>query len=248
MLHLPPPPDLSAPSAIVSPASESPADETRGSEHRDGLRHGLERRIGNGFRWFVTAVATAVVAAGVAHRRTLERITEGDQGALRELYDAFAGRALAVALRIVKQTAEAEDIVQEVFLDIWKRASQYTPDRGGVGSWIVAIARNRAIDRIRSVGSAHRVAGAAVSEVPTEPPLDPTTAVDDQRARDRVRAALQSLSPGQRKVIELAYFEGLSQSQIASQIGEPLGTIKSRMRAAMSKLADELGPPTGGGA
>jgi RNA polymerase sigma-70 factor (ECF subfamily) len=249
MPYAPPPPDISAHSVILGPASTArgagnPDEQVSGSLRNQPVEH----TFGNGLRWFVAAMATALAAVGGAHRRTLERIAEGDAGALRELYDAFAGRALSVAMRIVKETAEAEDIVQEVFVDIWRRASQYTPDRGGVGSWIVAIVRNRAIDRVRATGTARRAVEAAGSEPIPSPSVDPTSSVDEQRERERVRAALDSLSPGHRRVIELAYFEGLSQSEIASQIGEPLGTIKSRMRAAMSKLAAELQPVVGAGA
>jgi RNA polymerase sigma-70 factor (ECF subfamily) len=169
----------------------------------------------------------------------LRRVARADATALRSLYDRYAGRVMAVAVRMLGSTGEAEEVVQETFVDIWNRAQSYDRARGAPGAWVVTIARNRAIDRLRSRATAARTASgvraeADVAAPPLKSPLDATLASEAQK---RIGAALGSLPPEQRRVVELAFFDGLSQSEIAAQTGDPLGTVKGRARAAMEKLA-----------
>jgi RNA polymerase sigma-70 factor (ECF subfamily) len=178
-------------------------------------------------------------------RRLLGRVAGGDADALRLLYRQVAARAMAIAFRLLRDRAEAEDVVQETFLEVWKRAGQYEPDRGGAGAWIATIARSRAIDRLRAHGRSARAAQGTLDERndPVEP-MGPELA-EQKRDRERVIGALSSLPPEQRQVIELAYFDGMTQTEIAAHTKEPLGTVKTRVRLAMAKLADLLGEMEG---
>jgi RNA polymerase sigma-70 factor (ECF subfamily) len=172
-------------------------------------------------------------------RELLSRVAHGDVAALRTLYDEHAPRAMAIALRILRSAQEAEDIVQETFLELWRRARQFDAARGGAVAWVVTIARSRAIDRLRATGTADRaVAGAAAGEGLTPAPF-PAPHAEAERRRDelRVASALSALPEEQRQTIELAYFEGLSQSEIAERTGSPLGTVKMRVKLAIAKLS-----------
>jgi RNA polymerase sigma-70 factor (ECF subfamily) len=148
---------------------------------------------------------------------------------------------MAIAFRLLHDRAEAEDVVQETFLEVWKRAKQYEPERGGAAAWIATIARSRAIDRLRAHGRSARAVQGTAGE-PKEP-VEPTglEMTAQRRDRERVLGALSSLPPEQRLVIELAYFDGMTQTEIAAHTREPLGTVKTRVRLAMAKLADLLG-------
>jgi len=177
-----------------------------------------------------------------ADRALLARISRGEVAALRALYDQHGGRAMAIAMRVLRSEPEAEDVVQETFLEIWRRAAQYDNQRGGAVAWVVTIARSRAIDRLRSTGTASRAIEAASGAI--VPPLDPLPSDEAERRRDeaRVAAALETLPVEQKQAIELAYFEGLSQTEIAARTGSPLGTVKMRVKLAMKKLAKLLNP------
>ena len=164
-------------------------------------------------------------------RALLARVAKGDMAALRILYDEHSGRAMAIAMRILRNEPEAEDVVQETFLEVWRRAEQFDEQRGGVPAWVVTIARSRAIDRLRSSGTTSRA-----------PETLPSEAVEQRRDEMRVAAALEQLPPEQRQAITLAYFEGLSQSEIAARTGTPLGTVKMRVKLAMGKLTKLLKP------
>ncbi|HKA86981.1 MAG TPA: sigma-70 family RNA polymerase sigma factor [Haliangiales bacterium] len=173
----------------------------------------------------------------------LRRVARADAAALRALYDRYAGRVMAVAVRMLGSTGEAEEVVQDTFVDIWNRARSYDRARGAPGAWVVTIGRNRAIDRLRARATAARTASGLRREAETAPaparsPLDAALQND---AQARVGTALGSLPPEQRRVVELAFFDGLSQSEIAARTGDPLGTVKGRARAALEKLARLLG-------
>jgi RNA polymerase sigma-70 factor (ECF subfamily) len=185
---------------------------------------------------FLFAIVAPASANDDPEAALLARVARGDRAALRKLYDRLSGQALAVALRILGARGEAEEVVQDVFVEVWTRASLFTVARGRGRVWVLSIARNRAIDRLRSRDAAGRAVRGAEGE-PEPPPVTPLESAEQRETRQRIQHALAALSPEQRSVLELGYFEGLSQSEMAERLGEPLGTIKSRVRLALEKLA-----------
>jgi RNA polymerase sigma-70 factor, ECF subfamily len=163
----------------------------------------------------------------------LGRLAKGDQLALGELYDIYAPLVNGLALRIVRDTADAEDVVQEVFVQVWRQASRYDPKRGSPEAWLCTMARTRALDRLRRRSSRREE---------TEENAPPSAAVPRNEERLAVREALQGLSEDRRRALELAYYEGLTQTEIAFRLGEPLGTVKTRIRTAMIRLRERLEP------
>ncbi|MCP3161887.1 RNA polymerase sigma factor [Myxococcus qinghaiensis] len=184
-----------------------------------------------------------------ADRALLQQVALGSGVAMRQVYARCAPRAFAVMLRLLPSRADAEEVLQEAFLEVWRRARDFDPARGGLETWVSTIARTRAIDRLRSMGTAARVAEGAAHHPPPESamPPAPDDATSHGQDRVRVRRAMMTLPPEQREVVELAYFEGLSQREIAARTGDPLGTVKTRARLALEKLAallrDEQGDP-----
>ena len=171
----------------------------------------------------------------------LRRLVDRRPEALSELYDRFSPLLLAIARRILGSTADAEEILQETFLQAWNQAERYDSGRSSVSTWLVLIARSRALDRLRQRVSRDRVA-AAVEAEPAAP--DASGRSDEhvliQERRKRVRSALAGLPVEQKQVMELAFFEGLSQTEIAERTETPLGTVKTRALLAMKKLRREL--------
>ena len=166
----------------------------------------------------------------------ISRVAASDEHALRSLYERHASRMYAITCRLLGNREEAEEIVQESFLDIWKRASTFEPGAGSATGWIFTIARNRAVDRLRARATRRRTLEAVQGEAPV-PSVTPERQTESMEAREGVARALAELSPEQRTVIEMAYFDGLSQSEIATRTGSPIGTVKGRTRAALEKLA-----------
>jgi len=164
----------------------------------------------------------------------------GDMDAAADLYDRHAAQIYALARRIVRDDGDAQDVVQEVFSQAWRTAGRYESGRGSVAGWLLMIARARAIDKIR----ARQSRPAAVSDVlPDSFPAAGRSAADALVAAEdagRVREALAALPDAQRTALELAYYEGLSHSQIADKLSEPLGTIKTRIRTALGTLRARL--------
>jgi RNA polymerase sigma-70 factor (ECF subfamily) len=179
--------------------------------------------------------------AGPEERDLIARLQRRDPQALAELYDRYGKMAYSLVLRVVRDQAIAEDLVQETFLRVWNRVHSIDSEKGALGPWLLAIARNRAIDYLRS--SAGRERNAVELDETDHAPLycemEAGILLSDQARR--VKVAMDKLAPNQRTVMELAYFEGLSQSEMAAKMGQPLGTIKTWVRAALQSLRDELG-------
>ena len=173
----------------------------------------------------------------------IKRIVQRDEKALGKLYDRYSKLLYGFILSIVKKQEEAEDVLQELFLQIWEKSSSFDVGRGNVYTWVVTLARNRAIDRIRS--KQYRMQDQADPDFGIDSlsnPADPTP-LDAVMMRERtefIRQALQTLPKEQREAIEIAYFGGRSQSEIAAQLNVPLGTVKTRMRQGMKKLQTQL--------
>lgn len=157
---------------------------------------------------------------------------------MEELYDRHNDLLYSLVRRIVGIAAEAEDVLQETWLHAWRTAASFDPARGTVVAWLVTIARSRAIDRVRSEGSRRRAMDTAGSDPPATPPPDPSAAAAETQRRERVRAALAELSPQHQQVLDLAYFGGLSQTEIAARMAAPLGTVKSWTRQALDRLSE----------
>lgn len=176
------------------------------------------------------------------------RAAQGEERAIGTLYDRYGPVLYAVAYRIVGQRADAEEVVVEAFAQAWRDAPRFEAGRGSVAGWLTMIARSRALDLVRARGRRDRITASAAAERPDAPLAmgkvgpDPGGALDHDERRRQVRQALETLSPPQRQAIELAYFEGLSQSEIAERLQEPLGTVKTRVRLGMQKLRECLRP------
>jgi RNA polymerase sigma-70 factor (ECF subfamily) len=174
-------------------------------------------------------------------RELAQRLQRRETQAMADLYDRFGRLAYSVILAVVRDPAIAEDLLQETFLRIWNRAAGFDAERGALGPWLLTVARNRAIDHVRSAGARNMKNTLELEE--REHRSQEIGAELDLQNQDRakiIRAALQKLSDNQRRVIELAYYEGLSQTEMSERLGEPLGTIKTWVRGALKKLKEEL--------
>lgn len=177
-------------------------------------------------------------------RELMRRLSAGDRDAMKELFDRHAAGVLGLLMRMLRRRGEAEELLQEVFFDAWSQADKYRPEASAPRSWLMMMARCRAIDRIRSVRSRrHRerraVEQARVDGYPVELP-EGFENLQREESRQRVAAALGELPAEQREAIEAAFFEGLSHSQVAEKLGAPLGTVKSRILLGMRKLREHL--------
>ena len=175
-------------------------------------------------------------------RDALDRLARGDLGALDDLYEQYGAMAFSIALRITGDRAAAEDVVQEAFLGAWRNAERYVDARGTVRTWLLSIVHHRAIDAIRR---RRPTAELPESEGPVPAALtlpDTWAEVARRLDRDEVLAALEQISAVQREAIELAYFSGLTQTEIAERTGVPLGTVKGRLRLGLSGLRAALTP------
>jgi RNA polymerase sigma-70 factor (ECF subfamily) len=169
----------------------------------------------------------------------LRALARGDQTALAGIYDRYRLILFGLVMRILHDRAEAEDVLQETFLQVWRRAGDFDEARGRAFTWLVTIARSRALDRLRSSASRSRVADEA-AQMPHDEVGD--AAEDAVRSEEGtvVRQALAELPSEQRQALLLAYFEGLTQTEIAKRLGDPLGTVKTRMRSGTIKLRELL--------
>lgn len=167
----------------------------------------------------------------------VSRMARGDRAALSELYARHAPRLLAITAGILRDRAEAEDVLHDVFLEAWKSAASYTEERGTVSAWLSLRARSRAIDRRRAPAHARAVSlEASGRALEVDPSLEPGRMGD----HERLARALSALSAEEQEVIVLGYFEGLSSSEIAERLHKPVGTVKSRTRSALGKLRGVL--------
>jgi RNA polymerase sigma-70 factor (ECF subfamily) len=169
----------------------------------------------------------------------LHAIARKDEAALAACYDRYRLILFGLILRILHDREEAEDCLQEVFLQVWRRARDFDESRGRAFTWLVTIARSRALDRLRASGSRLRLAN-ETAQVPRDELGDAAAEAVQSEQGAIVRRALAELPEEQRLTLLLAYFEGLTQTEIAARLGDPLGTVKTRMRSGMMKLRELL--------
>ncbi len=195
------------------------------------------------------STAEDAAAAERAHfdAELMRRMGRSDREAFAQLYDRFSRPLYATALRILHNHAEAEDIVQDVFLALWEKAAAYEPARGSAFAWAVTLTRNRAIDRIRMRKRRSELLAETTAEdtgtQPTESGDDTASELVLKEQAGAVRAAVAALPADQQRAVELAFFSGLTQQEIAQKLSEPLGTVKARIRRGLLKLRDTLGRP-----
>lgn len=168
----------------------------------------------------------------------IQEMAVGSEQALGELFDATLSKVYGVAVRIVGDSALAEEVVSSVYHEAWKSAARYERTRGRPITWLLTICRNRALDEVRRESSVARTAEAAASMEVPEQVVGPETLLEATETGYAVRDLLEEISPDDRQLIALAYFRGLSQQQIADYLSLPLGTVKSRMRRALTRLGD----------
>ena len=185
---------------------------------------------------------SAVSGSNAEDAALIRRMVEADETALGALYDRWVGSLYSLVLHLLQDRDEAEDVVEETFWQAWRKADSYEPAKGAVSTWLLTIGRRKALDRIRArkrqreepIGNERSFA-----DYPSSSP-GPSDDVEGAELRESVRAALSELPPEQREVLELGYFKGMSQTEIADATGQPLGTVKTRMRLAMQKLREPL--------
>ena len=179
-----------------------------------------------------------------ADARLVQRMARGDKAALAEIYDRFSRPLYATALRIVSDPTDAQDLVQDTFVALWEKAGTFERERGTAFAWAVTFVRNRSIDRVRSRRRRSEILAAAAPDElgyrddGAGPAADASAASGDQARA--VRAAVAALPTEQKRALELAFFGGLTQQEIAAQLSEPLGTVKARIRRGLLKLRDSL--------
>jgi RNA polymerase sigma-70 factor, ECF subfamily len=196
----------------VSETSSNPSEEPRRSLDGDSTHRGPGDR-----------------AAG--DDSLLTSIKGGNQGAMTELFDQYSRMVYSVALRVLNDPGQAEDVMQEIFFQVWRSPNAFVPGRGSLGAWLAVMARNRAIDSLR-----RRRPTDSVDEVILASSADLGSEVERSRMMEKVRGVLKDLPAEQQRSVELAFFEGLTHSEIATRTGDPLGTVKTRIRSALSTL------------
>jgi RNA polymerase sigma-70 factor, ECF subfamily len=166
-----------------------------------------------------------------ADTRLIAAIRSGDEQAMAQLYDRYSSIVYSVALRVLGDTGAAEDILQEVFMQLWRSPGAFDASRGNLGAWLAVITRNRAIDSVRRRRSETDIDDVIVSVEP-----DLAGEAERSRALEKVRGTLNGMAPQLRSLLEMAFFEGLTHSEIAAKTGEPLGTVKTRIRSGLLTL------------
>ena len=165
----------------------------------------------------------------------LQRVQRRDQGAMAALFDRYSGLAYSIALRVLNDPAQAEDVMQDIFFQLWQRPSAFTPERGSLGAWLAVIARNRAIDALR-----RRKPSDPVEDLVLAGTADMASDLERATTVQRVREVLSTMPVELRETMELAFFQGLTHAEIAEEQGQPLGTVKTRIRSALINLRKAL--------
>lgn len=196
----------------MSESPSNPAAEPQRSSVGDAARRGSGDRAGG-------------------DELRLTHVKGGDQQAMTELFDQYSGMVYSVALRVLKDPGQAEDVMQEIFFQVWRNPGAFVSGRGSLGAWLAVMARNRAIDSLR-----RRRPTDSVDDVVLASNSDLGSEVERNRMMEKVRGVLKDLPMEQQKSVELAFFEGLTHSEIAAKTGDPLGTVKTRIRSALITL------------
>ncbi len=206
-------------------------------------RNRFPSRMGRGYGWG-TDMESDSTKQLEAEIELMRRIGQGDRRSFEELYDRFSGVLFSTAYRVLNNQEAAEDVLQDVFIQIWEKAPLYDPTRGKPMTWAVTLTRNKSIDRLRSTQRRNRLQDDVERESQTFEQFDDRSSFDAVASGERgalVREAIQKLSKDQREAIELAFFSSLTQTEIAERLDVPLGTVKARIRRGMMKLKDLLG-------
>jgi len=182
-------------------------------------------------------LSTAAPNPNVNDGALILAIRSGNQDAMAELYDRYSSVVYAVALRVLGDTGAAEDVLQEVFMQLWRNPSAFDAGRGNLAPWLAVITRNRAVDVLRKRRPQTEINDTLISVEP-----DLAGGADRGRAVDKVRAVLKDMPAAQRTALEMAYFEGYSHTEISEKTGEPLGTIKTRIRSGLMLLRKAVEP------
>ena len=182
-------------------------------------------------------MSRATSTVGSSDAMLVSAIRSGDEQAMAQLYERYSAVVYSVALRVLGDTGVAEDILQEVFMRLWRSPDTFDATRGSLPGWLAVITRNRAIDSLRKRRPEADIADVVVSIEP-----DIVGAADSSRALEKIRGALGGMPLPQRAALEMAFFEGLSHTEIAEKTGEPLGTVKTRIRAGLLTLRKAFNP------
>jgi RNA polymerase sigma-70 factor (ECF subfamily) len=191
-----------------------------GGSERSTTREASLNKMANG--------ASAAINEDLA---LLQRVRQGDQSAMAEVFDKYGRAVYSVALRILKDSGHAEDVMQEIFFQIWRNSDSFVQGRGSLGAWLVVVARNRSIDLLR-----RRKPTDSVDDVTLVAPFNLAADAEHNAMMEKVQKVLKDLPAEQQRSMELAFFEGLSHSEIAERTGDPLGTVKTRIRLALITL------------
>jgi len=174
-------------------------------------------------------------------QKLIDQVKNRDKAAFKKIYSRFSQVTYNLALRILRDKEDAEEVVQEIFLQVWNKAYSYDPDRGAVSTWVLNIARSRSIDKLRTVG--YRDKNIEIDEEKANSNVDLSRTIEDRdESKNVIRQALNTLPDKQRVAIELVYFEGLTHLEAAEKLEEPVGTIKTRIRLGVMKLKDKIMP------
>jgi len=173
--------------------------------------------------------------------RLIRQVANQDRDAFSQLYDRFSTLVFTLAMRMLRARSDAEDLLQDVFVQVWRQAQNYSTERGSPEAWIVNIARSRAIDKIRSIRRMEKSFVLTDDPARAESSDNVESSAAESEARMAMNSALANLPETQRKILELAYFGGLTQTEIATRLAEPLGTVKTRMRSGIQRLREMLG-------